>query len=917
MQRLSYQEEDSEIYRVLIVNADDYALISQIHNLIEFSRSGLKLIVICLANHRAGAVVGSFAIVAVEAASRASVEWLETGKKQLILTEGALSNSFSEFAKNLAPIMDARFQEQAKSNIPQTVSFMQIQNLSSGRSPGRISDQISANWAETALETDRLLNAKIGHDGSSVVEISLLQDGPHALVAGTTGAGKSELLHAWILALASNYSPAELNFLMVDYKGGAAFHRTMSLPHAVGVITDLTPQLALRALTSLKAELKRRERLFADYQVKDISSYLELKLRSVEHGLEKLPELAHLLIVVDEFATLKAEVPEFVSGLIDIAARGRSLGFNLILATQRPAGVVNEQIRANTNLRIALRLADKADSMDVIGTGQAAQITAQTPGRAVLSKGSLGTQMMQVASTNIGLKSSLSITEASLRSKAQKWDSFARAHFNSAPKDESQRVVAAIKKAASGYAKPRSPWLPPLPEYLSLESLEKIVGAQSAKAIALLDHPERQRFEPLNYQPEKFPFLQICGVQGSGVSSAISALIKANGVNQQFKVYLISDEEAINQDFKAAALVSDAFELADGSQLMRLLKNALRQKTKASKPVVIIIDSFAAVKSVFDTRTFDEFQKIIGILGSQSHSRGIYFIFGTQSLQELPGSLSTIVSDTWRMKLSAADEMLVSKNKKLVQATAPAGRIIIDEKFGQIVAPEALETDQSRSVREAERNSYSLFMTLGQEIPSLLDPIEFEQLNSSSRGYPLGLNYEYGDVEEQEFEHSLLLAHPAKFEIHQWLHNYSIAAQKALGLEIFWLLEDSDLEALLSKLTGNGQERLLILIPSLDLFTGSSYLVVEKLIKDLFESSHLVVAGIKLEMINKASSFIKIFQRSAQKILIDPNPADIFSVFANTVNLPRPPSETGFWGLRQQGQNYSYFRLAELAKEDN
>ena len=202
-------------------------------------------------------------------------------------------------------------------------------------------------------EKEADLRAIVGHAGGDHFTLDLRLQGPHALVGGTTGAGKSEFLQAWVLGLAHAYSPDRVTFLFVDYKGGAAFASCLDLPHCVGMVTDLSPYLVRRALTSLRAELHHRERLLNRKGKKDL---VELE----KTGDPDCPP--SLIIVVDEFAALVSEVPEFVDGVVDVAARGRSLGLHLILATQRPAGVIKDNLRANTNLRIALRMADEHDS---------------------------------------------------------------------------------------------------------------------------------------------------------------------------------------------------------------------------------------------------------------------------------------------------------------------------------------------------------------------------------------------------------------------------------------------------------------------------------------------------------------------------------------------------------------------------
>ncbi len=207
------------------------------------------------------------------------------------------------------------------------------------------------------------LRAIVGQSSQGTFSVDIRSDGPHALVGGTTGAGKSELLQAWILGMAAAHSPQRVTFLLVDYKGGSAFRDCVKLPHTVGLVTDLSPHLVRRALASLAAELHYREHLLARHKAKDL---VELERRG------EVDAPPSLIIVVDEFAALVQEVPEFVDGVVNVAQRGRSLGLHLILATQRPAGVIKDNLRANTNLRMALRMADENDSDDVLGSKEAA-----------------------------------------------------------------------------------------------------------------------------------------------------------------------------------------------------------------------------------------------------------------------------------------------------------------------------------------------------------------------------------------------------------------------------------------------------------------------------------------------------------------------------------------------------------------
>ncbi|MCP2361932.1 S-DNA-T family DNA segregation ATPase FtsK/SpoIIIE [Nonomuraea thailandensis] len=266
-------------------------------------------------------------------------------------------------ARALAPIRDVS-RDDPGGNLPDAARLLDLMGLTvpSGA-------ELAARWGERG-STEALIG--VGPDGPFTVDLRL--DGPHGLIAGTTGAGKSELLQTMICSLAVANRPDQLTFVLIDYKGGAAFKECVRLPHTVGMVSDLDGHLTQRALDSLAAEIRRRERLLAAAGAKDIEDYTG-------------PGMPRLVLIIDEFAALVAELPDFVAGLVDIARRGRSLGIHLILATQRPAGVVTADIQANTSLRIALRVTEPAESADVIDLPDAAHISKSTPGRCYVRSG--------------------------------------------------------------------------------------------------------------------------------------------------------------------------------------------------------------------------------------------------------------------------------------------------------------------------------------------------------------------------------------------------------------------------------------------------------------------------------------------------------------------------------------------------
>lgn len=339
--------------------------------------------------------------------------------------------------------------------------------------------------AAAAPGSEPTLAVPVGAAAEGVVELDLVRDGPHALVAGTTGSGKSEALIAWVLALAARCPPSRLAVLLVDFKGGATFAPLAGLPHLAGVVTDLDARRARRAMTGLRAELRRRERVLAAAGVRSID--------------ELAPgELARLVVVVDEYAALVAEHPEVHDTVADLAARGRSLGLHLVLCTQRPSGVVRDAVLANVTLRLALRTTDAAESRAVIGTDAAARLPIEPRGRAIVQDGR-ATRVVQLAIAAPG------------------------------DVDRARTVARDARDGRPGSVPPGpvQPWSDPLPVRLARAELPALEGAGRSLGFGLADRPDEQRHEPASWEPGRHGALLVLGAARSGRSTALATLVEA------------------------------------------------------------------------------------------------------------------------------------------------------------------------------------------------------------------------------------------------------------------------------------------------------------------------------------------------------------------------------------------------------
>jgi len=347
-------------------------------------------------------------------------------------------------------------------------------------SAGAVPDSATLTLTGTPGPTGRL-EANFVVTASGTQPIDLVHDGPHALVGGTTGSGKSELLLAWLLSLADGYSPDRLRMLLFDFKGGATFDAITGLPHVDGLVTDLDGAILDRAVSALQAELRRREAALRASGARTVD----------EHGA-----LARLVIVVDEFAALVDTRGGLHEVFADIASRGRSLGIHLILCTQRPAGAVRDSLLANCALRVSLRVVDRADSVAVVGTGDAAAIPRTVPGRCVIALHGETPIAAQVATM--------------------------------AP-DAMAEAIAAIASRGDVVAS-RTGWLPPLPSTIRLAEVTEEHAGEDMIVLGRADIPATGSQPVASWEPRRDGALAIHGAPGSGRTETARTIATQLGV---------------------------------------------------------------------------------------------------------------------------------------------------------------------------------------------------------------------------------------------------------------------------------------------------------------------------------------------------------------------------------------------------
>lgn len=434
---------------------------------------------------------------------------------------------FDSFVRRMSAIELEGFA--TRGGVPESISFLEGYDV-------KTIEELNVWKRWTTSKPYRSLAAPIGKMAGDKIfyfDIHEKMHGPHGLVAGTTGSGKSELLQTWILSMAVNYSPYDIAFVIIDYKGGGMANQLEPLPHVVGKITNIDSDIS-RALLSLDSENKRREILFEKYGVNHINKYQELY-----HNGQVSEPLPHLIIVADEFAELKKEESGFIDSLIKMARVGRSLGVHLVLATQKPSGVVDDQIWSNSQFQICLKVQNATDSREMIKRPDAAGIT--QPGRAYINSGQLFElfQSFWSGASYSGKKDDDFVKDCQVKivgPLGNREKVISRKNESKDSKDELTSIISYISDLAeqNGIKKLQGPWLPELPSILSLNDvIESLpVDALWAKPkewlsipVGIFDIPQKQLQGKQYIDFARDGHLAIYGISGSGKTTLLKTIV--------------------------------------------------------------------------------------------------------------------------------------------------------------------------------------------------------------------------------------------------------------------------------------------------------------------------------------------------------------------------------------------------------
>jgi S-DNA-T family DNA segregation ATPase FtsK/SpoIIIE len=616
---------------------------------------------------------------------------LTDGHRQDILTADLVSANYAEqIGRALAPIRDVSRRRTAGA-LPPGVFLEDL-----ARTKLTDPDQILAGWTRQGRSTQAVLGA--GTAGPYALDLAL---GPHVLIGGTTGSGKSQLLITFVTSLALANRPDALNFILIDYKGAAAFRPFALLPHVIGLVTDLTSSLTQRALTSLKAEVDRRKKLLDAAGTSSIEQYWLMRDRADPLATEKLPRL---VIVVDEFAQLASELPGFIEQLVVVATQGRSFGIHLVLATQRPSkSVISDEIRANVNVRIALRTASIEESEIILSAPDAGRLpTTGYNGRAYVRIGSepifaIQTALATTAASRTGQPTAHEWTWANIATTPPPLqDTAAR---DTAAQQELQAIISAIGTAANQGQYSAAPpiWLEALPDHLPAAELERVPGHLPYGRI---DVPTQQKQLLASVDLAAGEPLIAGGGPGSGRTTLLRTLAAAAVTTHnadELHLYVIDGGGQLTAlealPHTAAFIAPDENDRA--TRLLARLTDELITRTrqladgqagtvaeynttvKSPLPhMLLLIDSYEALSAVLSNfdggRPLEQLTRII----RQGRSVGLSVIIaGDKSL--LTSRLATNVTQRLVLPMATAvDYQTVNVPLKAVPNPAPPGRAV-------------------------------------------------------------------------------------------------------------------------------------------------------------------------------------------------------------------------------------------------
>lgn len=686
----------------------------------------------------------------------------------------------SDICKKLAPVYCEEIS--LESSLRKSISLYELLHIYS------IEDiNLTERWQKSQVYQS--MAAPLGVNAKDeIVYLNLHEKahGPHGLVAGTTGSGKSEILQTFILSAATLFHPYEISFVIIDFKGGGMVNQFRELPHLIGAITNIDGREIDRSLKSIKAELLKRQALFAQINVNHIDKYI----KAYKEGKAETA-LPHLIIIVDEFAELKAEQPEFMKELISAARIGRSLGVHLILATQKPAGQVNDQIWSNSKFKLCLKVQDKEDSNEVLKSPLAAEI--KEPGRAYLQVGNNEIfELFQSAYSGAPEKSEDSSQKefviSSVAFSGKRQPLFVQKKENSGKSSRTQ--LEAIVEYIGSYCREKgierlpNICLPPLQESIAVTGCSADY-ALDAVPIGIYDDPDSQ------YQGEaKFNFCEentmIIGSSATGKTNLLQVIIRqiaSRFTPKEANFYILDFGAMYLKNFEKLQHVGGIVTISDEEKLRNLFKLLLEEiQVRKAKFLEMGISSFTAYREA----GYTQYPQIFLLIDNFTAFKEVYaesqednFIYITR--EGLTCGISVIVANSQtagmgykylsnfacRIALHCNDSTEYSSlfERCRLQPKDVPGRALcrlqkdIYELQTYLAFEGEKEIERSRAVREFVENTNRLYASQqAKKIPEIPEVLTYRYIEDNFRfkkkkfEYPIALDYASVDVVSVDFK---------------------------------------------------------------------------------------------------------------------------------------------------------------------
>ena len=667
-----------------------------------------------------------------------------------------------------------------KNALPSTYTFLEMYDA------GKI-EQLNALERWRTNDSTISLKAPIGIDSAGmpiVLDIHEKFHGPHGLIAGSTGSGKSEFIITYILSLAVNYHPDDVNIIIIDYKGGGlagAFKKgKIQLPHLVGTITNIETVGLQRSLASIQSELRRRQIKFNEARDKTNEGTIDIyKYQKLYHnGIVDEP-IPHLLIISDEFAELKQQQEDFMNELISVARIGRSLGVHLILATQKPAGVVNEQISSNSRFRICLKVQDSSDSIDVIKRPDAANL--KSAGQFYMLVGNneyftLGQSAWAgapyIPSDTIKKNVDNSVKFVSNVGTVIKDVDDTKKVKNNSNGEQLTNIVKYLSDLASKENIKEKPlWMENIPELIFIDKIREKYHITSKATeinpvIGEFDDPYNQRQGPVMVDFSKSGNIIIYGNAESGKESLVSTLvydIMTNYTADYVQMYLLDFGSEALKIFKDSPTVGDVVFQNDSEKINRLfdmLQKELKDRTKiisdyggdynlyittsdkAMPMLVIVINNYEAFSEGYG----NQYDDLLLSLSRDGAKCGIVFLFTASTYNDVRFRLSQNFRQKLALQVNNSDDYLNifdNVGKKRPSHYFGRGLVKMEDIYefqtARICKSEEWNTFINRKIDELKSNA----KVFAKKIPVLPKVVNVEdikgQINNLSK-VPIGLD---------------------------------------------------------------------------------------------------------------------------------------------------------------------------------